>query len=50
MLKKNILCTDIPVIMIKKNKDKFYIYILSIIKSCNTLKWHKQHAQTGLIP
>ena len=41
-------CTDIPFIMPKK-KDKFYIYILWITKSYNTLKSYKKHAHTKLI-
>ena len=32
-----------------KKKDKFYIYILWIIKSYNTLKSRKKHAYTELI-
>ena len=33
-----------------KEKDKSYIYIWWITKSYNTLKLHKEHAHTGLIP
>ena len=43
------VCTDNPAIMSKK-KDNFYIYILLIAKSFNTLKSHKKHPHTGLIP
>ena len=32
-----------------KKKGKFYIYILWITNSYNTLKSHKKHARTGLI-
>ena len=32
-----------------KKKDKFYIYILWINNSYNTLKLHKKHTHTGLI-
>ena len=32
-----------------KEKDKFYVYIIWITKSYNTLKSHKKHAHTELI-
>ena len=41
--------TDIPAILPQK-KEKFYIYILWITKSYNTLKSHKKHAHAGLRP
>ena len=40
--------TDISVIMANK-KDKFYVCIIWITKSYNTLKSHKKHAHMELI-
>ena len=37
------------ILIMPKEKDKFYIYILQITKSYNTLKLHKKHAHTELI-
>ena len=49
MSKKSLFAgTNIPAIMPKK-KDEFYIYILWITKSYNTLKLHGKHAHIGLI-
>ena len=37
------------IFVMPKEKDKFYIYILQITKSYNTLKLHKKNAHTELI-
>ena len=37
------------IFVVPKEKDKFYIYILQITKSYNTLKLHKKNAHTELI-